>query len=472
MQHPRTAQAAKKAEIYTGLNLPNRRLPMSKKLDDNPPLHSKLVIRLKNSEARGPSKIKIGEVQTSLAARGRSKGKSQDNVDQIASKGKKKSGKIKLAKGDEKPSKALRMLSKESLVSTYLKQRNYLSKAKDKDKSMISNASNSVSEHSRKKSRKPRLETSEMLKPSGGANQRGLREINQNHNMKQQDDLAQQLQNRMMKKEVEKKVSSKNFSSLKKNSKLLKRIEQASKFSTKKTPHELLDLVRRVKERAPGTKKEGNMQHGISEIEIKLNTVKTLEKIASFNLSKGDDKHEKENLTCFENITQQHGFSRAIEHPVDDMVTLSSQKTVRGRKPDVMTIEEELENFNQQAMEEAFANDILQTLISTEEEYRPDPFYLEKNAQLTWEMRSMLIDWIIEVANDYYLKISTCHLAANYIDRFIAIVPDITKSHYQLVGLCAVILACKVEVIFILNIGSICPRICRFCCSCCPSIYS
>jgi len=59
-------------------------------------------------------------------------------------------------------------------------------------------------------------------------------------------------------------------------------------------------------------------------------------------------------------------------------------------------------------------------------------------------MRSILIDWLVEVAEEYRLVPETLYLAVNYIDRFLAHVP-VNRSKLQLVGVACMLIASKYE---------------------------
>ena len=69
---------------------------------------------------------------------------------------------------------------------------------------------------------------------------------------------------------------------------------------------------------------------------------------------------------------------------------------------------------------EGYDQGSLDDLIELEETYRPDPYYLDnaKGLEIRWDMRAILIDWMIEVAHDYKLKISTLQMAINFLDRY------------------------------------------------------
>jgi hypothetical protein len=94
--------------------------------------------------------------------------------------------------------------------------------------------------------------------------------------------------------------------------------------------------------------------------------------------------------------------------------------------------------------------DILRNLLQSEREYEFSPHYMDvKGCLLKWNMRAILLDWMIEVADDMGFKRSTYYYAANYLDRFLATKPDVTTKVLQLVGLTCLTLAAKLEEILV-----------------------
>lgn len=55
-------------------------------------------------------------------------------------------------------------------------------------------------------------------------------------------------------------------------------------------------------------------------------------------------------------------------------------------------------------------------------------------------MRSILVDWLVEVAEEYRLQTETLYLAVSYIDRFLSYM-SVVKSKLQLVGTAAMFIA-------------------------------
>nr|GMD30287.1 G2/mitotic-specific cyclin-2-like [Ipomoea batatas] len=62
-------------------------------------------------------------------------------------------------------------------------------------------------------------------------------------------------------------------------------------------------------------------------------------------------------------------------------------------------------------------------------------------------MRSILIDWLIEVHQKFALMDGTLYLTVNLVDRFLAVEP-ISRQKLQLVGVTAMLLACKYEEVY------------------------
>ncbi|CAG7869508.1 unnamed protein product [Brassica rapa] len=70
--------------------------------------------------------------------------------------------------------------------------------------------------------------------------------------------------------------------------------------------------------------------------------------------------------------------------------------------------------------------------------------YMDNQQDLNEMMRGILIDWLIEVHDKFELMEETLYLTVNIIDRFLA-VHQILRKKLQLVGVTALLLACKYE---------------------------
>ncbi|XP_031407630.1 cyclin-A2-1-like [Punica granatum] len=103
-----------------------------------------------------------------------------------------------------------------------------------------------------------------------------------------------------------------------------------------------------------------------------------------------------------------------------------------------------------------YANDIFKNVRILELDRRPSTNYMETLQQdITPNMRGILIDWLVEVSEEYKLAADTLYLTVNLIDRFLS-QNYIEKQRLQLLGVTCMLIASKYE--------EICaPRVEEFC---------
>lgn len=75
---------------------------------------------------------------------------------------------------------------------------------------------------------------------------------------------------------------------------------------------------------------------------------------------------------------------------------------------------------------------------------RPKAAYMKKQPDITHSMRAILVDWLVEVGEEYKLQNETLYLAVNYIDRFLSSM-SVLRGKLQLVGTAAMLLASYVQ---------------------------
>ncbi|KAF9600224.1 hypothetical protein IFM89_005048 [Coptis chinensis] len=95
----------------------------------------------------------------------------------------------------------------------------------------------------------------------------------------------------------------------------------------------------------------------------------------------------------------------------------------------------------------AYASDIYAYLHSmeTEEKRRPKVDYVEKvQKDITSHMRSILVDWLVEVAEEYKLVSDTLYLAISYLDRYLSS-NALNRQKLQLLGVSCMLIASKYE---------------------------
>lgn len=80
-------------------------------------------------------------------------------------------------------------------------------------------------------------------------------------------------------------------------------------------------------------------------------------------------------------------------------------------------------------------------LVQMEPKRRPLSDYLKKvQKDVTANVRGVLIDWLVEVAEEYKLLSDTLYLTVSYIDRFLS-TNAIERRRLQLVGVSSMLIA-------------------------------
>lgn len=99
-----------------------------------------------------------------------------------------------------------------------------------------------------------------------------------------------------------------------------------------------------------------------------------------------------------------------------------------------------------------YQHDILAYLKEAEQKHRPKPAYMRKQPDITQTMRTILVDWLVEVCEEYRLQNETLCLAISYIDRFLSYM-SVVRAKLQLVGTAAMFIAAKYEEIYPPDVG-------------------
>ncbi|KAL6578528.1 hypothetical protein OROMI_008744 [Orobanche minor] len=103
-----------------------------------------------------------------------------------------------------------------------------------------------------------------------------------------------------------------------------------------------------------------------------------------------------------------------------------------------------------------YASDIYYNLYAMELARRPLVDYMEKvQRDINQDMRAILIDWLVEVSDEYKMVPDTLYLTVNLIDRFLS-ENYIEKQRLQLLGVTCMLIATKYEEICV-------PRVEEFC---------
>ncbi|CAG9800457.1 unnamed protein product [Chironomus riparius] len=101
-----------------------------------------------------------------------------------------------------------------------------------------------------------------------------------------------------------------------------------------------------------------------------------------------------------------------------------------------------------------YQKDILKYLkvVENQKNIRPRADYINRQPDINDSMRMILIDWLVEVSEEYKLHSETLCLAVHYIDRFLSYM-SVVRAKLQLVGTTAMFIASKYEEIYPPEIG-------------------
>ncbi|KAK5854670.1 hypothetical protein PBY51_004845 [Eleginops maclovinus] len=89
--------------------------------------------------------------------------------------------------------------------------------------------------------------------------------------------------------------------------------------------------------------------------------------------------------------------------------------------------------------------DVWVKMVGREQNYRHSKSFMQKHPALQPRMRSILLDWLIEVSEAYILHRQTFYLAQDYFDRFMLTQENIEKNMLQLIGITCLFIASKME---------------------------
>ncbi|KAL7606439.1 hypothetical protein Lser_V15G19030 [Lactuca serriola] len=105
------------------------------------------------------------------------------------------------------------------------------------------------------------------------------------------------------------------------------------------------------------------------------------------------------------------------------------------------------EKFSDPQMCEPYVSDIYEYLhnMEIEAKRRPTPEYIEKvQKDVSVNMRAILVDWLVEVAEEYKLLSDTLYLTISYIDKFLS-TTTLNRQRLQLLGVSSMLIAAKYE---------------------------
>ncbi|CAF1413699.1 unnamed protein product [Adineta ricciae] len=118
-------------------------------------------------------------------------------------------------------------------------------------------------------------------------------------------------------------------------------------------------------------------------------------------------------------------------------------------KTNVFTVEQTKAKTREQCEEDLYElsdyrQSIFDHLRSVEHVYAPKINFMKNQSDVNASMRTVLVDWLVEVTDEYKLTNDTLFLCVQYVDRFLSTV-NVTRSKLQLLGTTCMYVAAKYE---------------------------
>lgn len=95
-----------------------------------------------------------------------------------------------------------------------------------------------------------------------------------------------------------------------------------------------------------------------------------------------------------------------------------------------------------------YVNECYEYLRYKEHEMAIPPRYLDGQSVITPKMRSILVDWLVQVHKRFRLQSETLYLTVTIMDRYLFSSSKISKNDMQLIGVTSMMIACKYEEIY------------------------
>ncbi|XP_051139328.1 cyclin-A1-1-like [Andrographis paniculata] len=144
----------------------------------------------------------------------------------------------------------------------------------------------------------------------------------------------------------------------------------------------------------------------------------------------------------------------SIERKASNLLHISDNMEIPGNtcKRDVLAVIESADktvdvdtDMDNPQLCATIACDIYKHLRASEAKKRPSTNFMEKiQTDINSSMRAILIDWLVEVAEEYRLVPDTLYLTVNYIDRYLS-GNAMDRQRLQLLGVACMMIASKYE---------------------------
>ncbi|KAF9941155.1 hypothetical protein BGZ75_004520 [Mortierella antarctica] len=132
--------------------------------------------------------------------------------------------------------------------------------------------------------------------------------------------------------------------------------------------------------------------------------------------------------------TLTHNAAHAVNHNTQPSLVSNAMTSLIGWDKDATDNLLELE----------YKDEIFEYMKQMERETMAVPEHMDLQPELTWDLRPLLVDFLIEIHNHFNLQPETLYLAMNMMDRYLS-KRVVYKKHYQLVGMTSLWISSKYE---------------------------
>lgn len=157
-----------------------------------------------------------------------------------------------------------------------------------------------------------------------------------------------------------------------------------------------------------------------------------------------DEEEDKENDDPSLVITDQSSVLTVVDRSQKQPLKYRLDQISSTRGP----VPEGVSDFDQETQPDCFqigdyAMDIFDYLKTKECEF-PVRDYISEQPVISKWMRSLLVDWMVEVQESFELNHETLYLAVKLVDQYLG-VRQLSKEKLQLLGAAALFIACKFD---------------------------
>ncbi|KAL2753895.1 hypothetical protein ACRALDRAFT_2043031 [Sodiomyces alcalophilus JCM 7366] len=167
-----------------------------------------------------------------------------------------------------------------------------------------------------------------------------------------------------------------------------------------------------------------------------------------------DELEDEEDLCDDQGYTTAHSYRSRGEFTTGGVTTVLAPRVTDNVQRELEAAREYverhqvIEDLEDEAwdvtMVSEYGEDIFAYLRELEMKMLPDPHYMDNQTEIQWSMRSVLMDWLVQVHSRFSLLPETLYLTVNYIDRFLSY-KTVSIGKLQLVGATALLIASKYE---------------------------